>query len=85
MTSGIRVAKTVFLFLKRFATVPEKHLVEVWVRLSKSPLKFFFRSIRLLFFRSGKNKVAVWGKLLNCLEYINGILRPIPFFFFFFI
>lgn len=56
MTSGIRVAKFVFLFLMRFATVPEKHLGEVWVRLSKSPLKiFFFRSLRLLFFRSGKS------------------------------
>ena len=36
MTSGIQVAKFGFLFLMRFATVLEKHLGEVWVRLSKS-------------------------------------------------
>lgn len=53
MTSGIRVAKFVFLFLMRFATVPEKHLGEVWVRLSKSPLKSFFSLASLALFSLG--------------------------------
>ena len=53
MTSGIRVAKFVFLFLMRFATVLEKHLGEVWVRLSKSPLKSFFSLASLALFSLG--------------------------------
>ena len=49
MTLGMRVAKTVFIFLMRFSTVPEKHLGEVWVRLPTSPLNFF-RLASLVFF-----------------------------------